>query len=49
VSPDLIRLSDAYQRCRSAALEAAVSQIHTTAVAEAFAEVRGQGVRLAKR
>jgi UrcA family protein len=49
VSPDLIRLSDTYQRCRSATLEAAVVRINTAAVDVAFAEAHGRAVRLARR
>jgi UrcA family protein len=49
VSPELIWMSDSYRLCRSAALATAVSKIHTAAVEVAFAEVRGQTVRLARR
>jgi len=49
VSPSLVRLSDAFQRCRWAALETAVAKIHTTAVDVAFADAGGRTVQVAKR
>ena len=46
-TPALIRMSDAYQRCRAQTLETAAAQIHTSAAA--FNEVQGRAVQLVKR
>jgi UrcA family protein len=39
VSPGLLRLSDAYRRCRIATLQTAVSKIHTSAMATAAVQL----------
>jgi UrcA family protein len=49
VSPDLIRLSDAFHRCRATTLATAVTQINTAAIDVAFAEARGHVMRVAKQ
>jgi UrcA family protein len=46
-TPALIRMSDAYQRCRAQTLETAAARIHTSPAA--FDEVQGRTVQLVKR
>jgi len=48
-TPALIRMSDAYQRCRAATLAAAAARIRTPAAAAAFDDAQGRTVLLAKR
>jgi UrcA family protein len=48
-TPALIRMSDAYQRCRADTLASATARIRTPASAAAFDYVQGKTVLLAKR